>query len=107
MAALTVDIGQLYAARTELQRAGDAAALAGASAFATDEMMRVRMGTGGTGALAYVKELATSRSHEYSNLNATLGSPTLVLAEDIATSQQLAGEAAGKECLWDGMSGTA
>jgi hypothetical protein len=85
MAALTVDVGQLYAARTELQRAGDAAALAGASAYTTDEMMRVRMGTGGSAALAYVKALATNRSHEFSNLNATLGSPTLVEAGDIAT----------------------
>jgi len=85
MAALTVDVGQLYAARTELQRAGDAAALAGASAYATDDMMRVRMGTGGAQALAYVKDLAALRSHQYSNLNVTLGSPTLLQTDDIAT----------------------
>lgn len=85
MAALTVDVGQLYAARMELQRAGDAAALAGASAYTTDEMMRIRMGTGGSDALAYVKTLVANRSQEYSNRNATLGSPTLIETNDVST----------------------
>ena len=85
MAALTVDVGQLYAARMELQRAGDAAALAGASAYTTDEMMQIRMGTGGTDALAYVKTLAANRSQEYSNRNMTLGSPTMIEASGVTT----------------------
>jgi len=36
-AAIAIDLGQMYAARAELQRAADAAALAGASAYFTDE----------------------------------------------------------------------
>ncbi len=85
MAALTVDVGQLYAARTELQRAADAAALAGASAYTTDEMMRVRMGTGGGTALTNVKSWAAQRAEEFSVSNHTLGAPTNVQADDIAT----------------------
>ena len=85
MAALTIDVGQLYAARAELQRAADSAALAGASAYTTDLMMTVRQETGGSAALAEVKTLAISRVHEYSTLNMTLGSPTVVESADIQT----------------------
>ncbi len=85
MAALTIDVGQLYAARAELQRAADSATLAGASSYTTDLMMTVRQETGGSGALAGVKDLAISRVHQYSNLNMTLGSPTIVESADIKT----------------------
>jgi hypothetical protein len=85
MAALTVDVGQLYAARTELQRASDAAALAGASAYATDEMMRIRMGTGGSTSLDLVKSTATARAEEFSTINFTLNEPTRVAPGDIRT----------------------
>ena len=44
-AALTVDIGVAYNARADLQIATDSAALAAASAYASDPMMEVRMGS--------------------------------------------------------------
>jgi len=44
MAALTIDSGVLFSTRADLQRAADAAALAGASTYMSNEMMAVRMG---------------------------------------------------------------
>lgn len=44
MAALTIDTGVLFSTRADLQHAADAAALAGASAYLSTEMMAVRMG---------------------------------------------------------------
>jgi Flp pilus assembly protein TadG len=84
-AALTVDVGQLYTARAQLQRAADSAALAGASAYASDAMMRVRMATGGADSLSQVKGLAETRADQFSNLNNTLGSPTQVAGDAITT----------------------
>jgi len=85
MAALTIDVGALYNARADLQRASDAAALAGASAYVTDTMMRVRTGSGGSDTLATVVSMAQSRVVEYTAKNPTLGlSTTSVSAEDIA-----------------------
>jgi hypothetical protein len=43
--ALSVDVGNLYAAKAELQNAADAAALAGASAFAQDSLRKGSFGT--------------------------------------------------------------
>ena len=83
VAALTVDVGQMYAARSELQRARDAAALAGASAYTTEEMMMVRMAKGGTDTLALIRGYAQARAQEMSSENNTLGAPTLVDAQDI------------------------
>ncbi len=83
VAALTVDVGQMYAARSELQRAADAAALAGASAYTTEEMMMVRMAKGGTDTLALIRGYAQARAQEMSSENNTLGAPTLVDAQDI------------------------
>ena len=85
-AALTVDVGAMYNVRADLQRTADAAALAGASAFTTDDMMRVRMGTGGSDVLAAVTSLATSLVHQYAGLNLSFGaSSSNVLSEDIVT----------------------
>ena len=42
-AALTVDVGVLYNTRADLQNAADAAALAGAAAYATSAMVQVRL----------------------------------------------------------------
>ena len=83
-AALTVDVGAMYNVRADLQRTADAAALAGASAFTTDDMMRVRMGSGGGDVLAAVTSQATSLALQYAGLNLSLGSSNSnVLSEDL------------------------
>jgi hypothetical protein len=83
-AALSVDIGAMYNVKADLQRAADAAALAGASAYTTDEMMQIRMETEGLPMLAYVVDLARNRANSFSELNPTLGlSATHVQPEDI------------------------
>ncbi len=56
-AALTVDVGVMYNTRADLQRAADAATLAGASAYTTDAMMRIRQDVGGQDTLAHVTGL--------------------------------------------------
>ncbi len=80
LAALTVDLGALFNARADLQRTADAAALAGASAYVTDDMMRIRMGTGGSESAAYVTGLAAARVSEFASMNPTLGLGTTVIA---------------------------
>lgn len=84
-AAMTVDVGTLYNARGDLQRTADAAALAGASAFTTDEMMSIRTETAGEGTLSYVTGLAASRVREFAAKNPTfLGDEaTRIATEDI------------------------
>lgn len=85
-AALTVDLGTLYNARGDLQRTADAAALAGASTYLTDEMMQIRMGNGGYDTMAYVTALGTSRAGEFAALNPTIGtSVTNVGSGDVQT----------------------
>ena len=42
-AALTIDIGAIYNARGDLQRAADMAALAGATSYVEDTMLQVRL----------------------------------------------------------------
>lgn len=85
MAALTIDVGQLYSARNDLQRSADAGALAGASSYTTDDMMRVRMSMGSWAAIDVVKSLAAARADEFSTVNHTLNEPTLVAVGDIRT----------------------
>ena len=85
-AAMTVDVGTLYNTRGDLQRTADAAALAGASAYTTDEMMSVRMETGGSEALTFVNNLILSRSTEYASMNPTFlasSTKTKVATSDI------------------------
>lgn len=74
LCALVLDIGQMHLARTELQRSADAAALAGASAYAADEGL-IQSET--LGALAYQRALQFSRS------NLTLGAPTFAAPADV------------------------
>ena len=85
VAALTIDVGQVYSARAELQRSADAAALAGAYAYTTDEMMRIRMGTASDGDLTYVKTLARGTAKNFSKMNETLKAPTIVETGDVRT----------------------
>ncbi|MHC4695528.1 MAG: pilus assembly protein TadG-related protein [Planctomycetota bacterium] len=77
--ALTVDIGVLYNTRADLQRAADAAALAGASAYTTDDMMRVRLETGGIDTLAYVIATAQMRAGHISRVNPSLGTASTMV----------------------------
>ncbi len=83
-AAMTIDVGQIYAARGELQRAADAAALAGVTALTTDDMMDVR---NGAGSLDGVVGEAISRSNTISILNKTLNDATHIETGDILTGE--------------------
>ncbi len=81
-AALTVDVGIMYNVRGDLQQAADAAAIAGATALATDLMMTVRLGAYDTETLAEINR----RVHQVSVQNGTLGFPHLgTLPTDIRT----------------------
>ena len=90
VAALTIDVGAMFNARADLQDAADAAAMAGASAYVGDTMMKVRMGAsmGGnrTSALAEVLFSAGVRSAMCSYMTSTLGAYRTVLdPEDLVT----------------------
>jgi len=74
-AAITIDVGATYNTRTDLQRAADAAALAGASAYVSDEMIKLRQ-YGDTGQLSYVVGTASSRVDEFSAVNPSFGTST-------------------------------
>lgn len=81
-AALTIDLGQLYLARGELQRAADAAAMAGASAYLSDAHWHTAV----NGAWTLSDDLALvidARAQEYSLANPTLGKPTILSRPDI------------------------
>jgi len=83
-AALTIDVGMMYNARGDLQRAADAGALAGAYAYTTDEMMRVRMGSDGN--ITSVIGYAQGGSTQYSGVNPSIGLPSTYLdPSDIRT----------------------
>ena len=43
--ALVIDVGMMYNTRADLQHAADAAALAGAAFYTSDQAMAIRMGT--------------------------------------------------------------
>lgn len=83
-AAFTIDIGMLFRARAELQSAADSAAMAAASAYATDAMLQVRV-SDDTAAFLEVVSSLTDRANVYAGFNDTLGSPTLIETADIAT----------------------
>jgi hypothetical protein len=74
-AALTVDVGLLQNAKADLQRAVDAAALAGASAYFSDTALRKDD--------YELTQLVTGRSQAISLQNPTLGRPTILEAADI------------------------
>ena len=79
VAALTIDVGAMINARADLQDAADAAAMAGASAYISDEMMLVREGAEGTTALNEVLYSAVERAAAFSLLNTTLGGAGILL----------------------------
>ena len=86
LAALTVDVGAMYNARADLQKAADAAdaaALASASTYTTDTMMQVRLGAGGL--IGDVFSLGATRVGAFAAVNPTFGSPTMTVEpNDIA-----------------------
>jgi len=86
VAALTIDVGAMFNVRADLQRTADAGALAGASAYITDAMMTVRMGTSGANGLTTVVNMAKERSAGFSYVNPTYGTDhTHVALSDIVT----------------------
>ncbi len=75
--AFVVDVGGMYNVRADLQRTADAAALAAASAYTSDEMMTVRMGTDLTGtAFDDVVNTASQRATSYAAPNPSYGTTT-------------------------------
>lgn len=86
-AALVLDIGNLYVARAELQRAADAAALAGASAYISDAGL-IENTPSKAGNAAY--DLATDvqqRSTQYASANSTRGEGTMLEGSDISLAR--------------------
>jgi hypothetical protein len=82
-AALVIDVGVMHNVRRDLQRAADSAALAGASTYVTDDMMRVRMDSG---TMSSVASVISQRVIEFGRKNATIGSPqTNIGRSDIET----------------------
>ena len=80
-AALTIDLGTLYSARGQLQRAADASALAGASSFFSD-----------SGLMQTTESLFPmihDRSQDYSLRNTTLGHGTILASGDITIATRL------------------
>ncbi len=84
--ALTLDLGSLYSVRADLQRSADAAALAGASVYTSDDMMRIRQGTGSESTLSAVLSVTHDRATELAGVNPSFGtSTTLIDSGDIAS----------------------
>jgi hypothetical protein len=78
-AALTIDVGVMYNTKADLQDAADAAAMAAASAYATDAMTRVRTDPNDYEATAEVSSLATGRAHEISRWNPSWATTTTLI----------------------------
>jgi len=74
-AMLSVDVGVLYNSKTDLQRAADAAAMSGASAYLTDAALANNE--------SLLISLLHSRSQQYSALNPTLRESTQLELSDI------------------------
>jgi len=81
MAAITIDLGAMMNARADLQDAADSAAMAGVSAFTSDAMMSVRMGSNVSTSLADVLNWTSDRSSSFSLLNPTFGAAGTQVAQ--------------------------
>ena len=79
MAALTVDVGAMFNTRIDLQNAADAAALAGVSAYVTDPMMMLRLGSDSSSLVAQVQALVNERAPVLSMLNPLFGAEATAL----------------------------
>jgi len=83
-AALTVDVGAMYNTRADLQTAADAAALAGATVYASDAMMKIRLGHGGSSAMSEVLASIGKHAEQVGLLNRSFGAAgTVVEPQDI------------------------
>lgn len=76
-AMLVVDVGMMYSAKGDLQRAADSAALAGVSAFASDANLLPNQDQNS------LSVLARSRSEAYSFVNETLRAGTILDSADV------------------------
>ncbi|MHC5109197.1 MAG: pilus assembly protein TadG-related protein [Planctomycetota bacterium] len=82
-AALTVDVGAAYNTKSDLQDAADAAALAAAAAYTTDNMMQVRLDTQ-SAIYSVISEGATDAT-SMANENPSFGTrSTIIGGQDIA-----------------------
>ncbi len=75
-AAISIDLGRYYLARTELQRAADLAALASVSAYFTD--------TGLSQEYDQIRDIAYSRGAEVASRNLSLNAAVILAEEDLA-----------------------
>jgi len=80
-ATITVDVGVLYNTRADLQNAADAAALAGVSAYATPEMLQVRLGKNVSENLSYVLNRAERTARMTARRNASFNGKGTILEE--------------------------
>ena len=78
-AALTIDVGGMFAARADLQRTADAAALAAVSGYLTDNMMLVRLAEGDSELFSDVRTLSQSRAVDIGESNGTYGTDSTYL----------------------------
>lgn len=79
MAALAIDVGAMYNTRADLQRAADAAALAGTSVYITDTMMQIHQGGDSSTLLAEVEYMVNERATGTSALNPSFGTEATIL----------------------------
>ncbi|HEV2388220.1 MAG TPA: pilus assembly protein TadG-related protein [Candidatus Acidoferrales bacterium] len=78
--ALAIDLGMLYVARNETQRAADAAALAGAAAFVNSGCTSA---AGGCIAGGYQESMALAQAQAAGSQNYIVGQPASILTTDV------------------------
>ncbi|MCH8147163.1 MAG: hypothetical protein IH987_04105 [Planctomycetes bacterium] len=78
-AALTIDLGGMFAARADLQRTADAAALAAVSGYVTDDMMLVRLADGDSELFDDVVNMSQARGVSIGASNGTYGTDSTYL----------------------------
>ncbi len=86
-AALAVDVGNLYAAKGQLQRAADAAALAGASTFSDNSLRQSGNADDPDELEELAVEWATARAWQYGYRNETTGVATGLGGADIVVGE--------------------
>ena len=83
-AALSIDVGNLYDVKTELQAAADAAALGGASVFGEDGYMLANYGQDDSAIIGLSRNEARQRATDYAYKNTSLGSSIVLDNGDIS-----------------------
>ena len=82
-AALSIDVGNLYVAKAELQNAADAAALAGASTFAEDDYRKYGWADPSDVLLAEVRSDVQARCLAYATRNEVVARSVTLEAQDV------------------------